>query len=104
MLNEQIIREKIVTNQRWLEAAILALYALQTNDEVATSTTRHQNARGFNSADASKLSYYARWISKGRSLNGKFLLDAQRRVQKYAKQLLALAEAKAARNSVSFAA
>jgi hypothetical protein len=96
MLNEQIIRTKLFTDQRWLEAAILALYDRQTNDEKQVGDTRHDNDRGFNSADARRLSYCARWLRSGRSLNGRFLNDARQRCQKYAKQLLRIAQAKAA--------
>lgn len=96
MLDAQIIRSKLTTDQRWLEAAILALYAMQTQDEKQVGDTRHDNDRGFNSADARPLSYYARWLQTGRHLTGRYLLDAQQRCQKYAKQLLRIAKAKAA--------
>jgi hypothetical protein len=95
MLTEEIIRSKLMTSQRWLEAAIIALYQMQTADEQAAGRTNHDNNRGFNGADAPILSYYARWCANGRNLNGRFLADAQNRCQKYAKQLLRIAQAKA---------
>lgn len=96
MLTEQIIRTKLLTNQAWLEAAIIALHNKQTSDEKATGTATHLNGQGFSGADASTLSYYARWCLKGRHLNGKFLADAQTRCLKYSKQLLRIAQAKQA--------
>lgn len=94
MLTEAVIKTKLVTNQRWLEAGLVALYRKQTADEQAHSDTKHRNGQGFNSSDAPLLSYYAKYCLSGRHLSGKHLEKAQKRLQKYAKQLLVIALAK----------
>lgn len=89
------IRVALATNPLAVERAITVLYANQTADERAVSQTKHQNARGFNSADASRLSYYARWVGSGRHLTGHHLDRARATVGKYWRQLLRAAVAKA---------
>lgn len=87
----EIIREKINTNQQWLERAVLALYNRQTTDEQNQFTTTHHNAAGFNSADAGYLTYIAQWINAGKHLDGKHLDKTRTRVSKYCKQLAEIA-------------
>lgn len=87
------------SNDRAVERAILFLYSQQTSDERVTSSTRHDNARGFSAADASRGSYYARWILgydrqgnrryPNRRLTGSHLDKARDMVLKYRRQLLA---------------
>jgi len=83
------IRVSLATNSLAVERAITVLYANQTTDERAVS------AKGFNSADASRLSYYARWVGSGRHLTGHHLDRARATVGKYWRQLLRAAVAKA---------
>ena len=96
MVTEQIIRDKLSTDQHWLERAVIAIHNLQTSDEQQAGTTRHDNGVGFNSADADILSYCARWLNRGNHLTGKWLNEARRRMPKYAKQLLAIAATRVA--------
>jgi len=88
------IRTALATNPLAVERAITVLFAEQTRDEQATSRTCHQNSRGFNSADASRGSYYARWIAGGRHLDTWHLTKARVLVAKYWRQLLRAAVAK----------
>jgi|307.fasta_scaffold63554_2 hypothetical protein len=74
-----------------IERAIVALYTRQTAQEQAQGGTLHDNAIGFNGPDGGKLSYYARWLSSGRHLDGKFKDDAHQRIRKYARQIADLA-------------
>ena len=88
------IKDKIKTNQAWLERAIVALFDKQTRDEQATEDTHVNNKIGLNKPDAHKMSYYAKWIMAGKHLNGRFLEDARNRVLKYSKQLTKMANNK----------
>jgi hypothetical protein len=83
------------TSDRAVERAILAIYARQTEDEKASSATRHLNARGFNGSDASYGSYCAKWLLKGNRLTGKHLGRCRALVRKYHRQLVEVADAKA---------
>jgi hypothetical protein len=96
MLTVADIRQKLQTNQDWLERGILAIDARQTEDERQQDQTKHLNGRGWTYGDARRGSYYARWIRSGRRLNGRHVFIAQRMMRKYAGQLLRVAEEKAA--------
>lgn len=91
MYTEQIIVDKINTNQAWLERAIVAIFEFQTRDEQNTESTHWRNNVGFNAGDAHKLSYYAKWIRSGKHLDGKHLEIARKRIIKYRKQLTKIA-------------
>lgn len=84
------VKDKIKTDQRWLQRAIVVLYQHQTHDEQVQRETKYRNDVGFNSADAKKLSYYAKWISLGKNLSGHHLQTAFKLVPKYSKQILNL--------------
>jgi hypothetical protein len=91
MYTEQVIVDKINTNQAWLERAILAIFERQTRDEQNTENTHWNNNVGFSAADAHRLSYYAKWILSGKHLNGRHLDIARKRIIKYRKQLTQIA-------------
>jgi hypothetical protein len=93
-LTRENITRLLQTNDRAVERAITVLFDRQTQDEKATSTTRHENQRGFSCAHSSKGSYYARWIRSGRHLTGWHLENARRITQRYVGQLLAAAQEK----------
>lgn len=95
-LTVETIRQKIDTDQKWLERGILAIYARQTSSEKAAGETNVHNGQGFTAFDARTMTYYANWIRSGRSLSGKHLEKARRRMRKYAKQLLLISMEKAA--------
>lgn len=81
----------IEANDHAVERAILAIYARQTHDEKAVSTSKHLNGRGFAASHASKGSYYARWIMSGRRLTGYHLQRARTIALRYAGQLAIVA-------------
>ena len=90
------IRALLDRNPRAIEKAIVALYARQTADEQSTETTRHSNARGFNAADAKRLSFIATFLANGGHLKTETCARYLPRVRKYAAQLAAIANEKAA--------
>ncbi len=99
------IAQLLDTNTRAVEAGIMFLYNEQTTDERCDGVTHHQNGRGFSACDASKGTYYAKWLlgdmstytaiqQRENSLDGRnhltgyHLNNARKLCKKYAKQLL----------------
>jgi hypothetical protein len=103
-----LTRENVLTaidnNPKACENALLAMWARQTADEQNARATGHQNGIGFNSTDAELLSSFAEQVEKrrasgrpaGQCLSEKQLLWARKKLQKYGRQLLEIAEEKAA--------
>lgn len=90
-----LIERKLSTDPKWVEAAILSLYAKQTSDEQAGGETRHDNAQGFTSADARGLTFIAEFLKTGKHLTReKALGKYSAKLQKYAGQLARIAIAK----------
>lgn len=82
------VREKLSTDETWIKQALLLLYSYQTEDEKENEATAEQNGKGFNYEDASKLSYYAENIRRGKPLTELQLQEAKNRLPKYAGQIL----------------
>lgn len=93
--NKAKIEKLLNENDKAVERAITAIYDRQTQDEKATSDTRHNNGRGFRANHASKGSYYARWCLGGRRLTGHHLANARKIALHYTQQLADVANAKA---------
>ena len=90
------IKAKLVTDQLWLERAVLAIYKRQTSAEQQSEATQLRNCVGFNAFDAQLASYLAKWLLAGRRLSGKWLERARRMMPKYAGQLADIANSRAA--------
>lgn len=90
---EEEIKELVQTNDKVLYGALKKLYAEQTADEQATSTTKHQNGAGFNSVDSRFLSSTAEFLLKTGFLTYKQKAAVRRKLVKYTKQLTRLANA-----------
>jgi hypothetical protein len=95
------IRNKLITNDKWLIRGILAVYARQTADEKSSLTTKHHNGVGFNGRDAAILSSFAKQILSWEAtedprypqpLSPKQFGYARRAMLKYAGQLARIAE------------
>ena len=100
-MNHNEIRSKVMTNQEWLERAILAIDRRQTNDEQASETTRYLNKRGWSAADAKMGSYLARYIRNSRNPDGfrlskTWVNEARDIIGKYCRQLERVVAEKAA--------
>lgn len=95
------IKSNLLQNPAWVERAILALYAKQTEDEQASLDTRHHNNQGFTSADARRFSFVAQFIQNGGHLTREKALGIYAvRLQKYAGQLAVIALAKKAQKAL----
>jgi len=93
-LTKSYIKKMVTTNRSWAERAVVAIYDRQTADEQQDGETRHNNKVGFSGPDAFILSEFARWLNSGKHLSQKQLALAQKRIGKYAGQLLGIAESK----------
>lgn len=88
---DQIV-EMLQTNDRAVTRAVVAIYKRQTADEQRSETTRVSNNIGFNHADAPYLSWCAKYaINRRSNLSGKHLEKSRKRMMKYWKQLLEIA-------------
>jgi hypothetical protein len=93
--------EKLNSDQRWLERAILAIDARQTATERQQGATTDSNGAGWNYYDARKGSYMASYIRRchrpeGQRLSGRFVQEARDMMKKYAGQLCRIANARKA--------
>ena len=95
----EVIKQKILTDQRWLERAVVAIYERQTEREQDLFITEDFNERGFNNVDCRTGAFMAQWIQKGNRLSGKWIKIAQKIMPKYANQLAAIANGKEMQNA-----
>ncbi len=72
------VKKLLMTNDRAVERAMVALYRLQTADEQEAGTTAHRNGQGFSGATAVNGTYYAKWVLSGKRLTGKHLEKARK--------------------------
>lgn len=94
-LTPEFIRNKLATDDVWLEAAVKAIYRRQTSEEQQAGATLEHNGRGFNGVDARSGTYMANWLNQGKHLDGKWLVLARKIMPKYTAQLMQVATAKA---------
>lgn len=87
------IRVLIQTNDKVLYGALKKLYACQTAEEQATSTTNVQNGAGFNGVDAPILTSFAQFLERTGFLTPRQKALARKKLKKYNRQLTALANA-----------
>lgn len=89
------VRALLLSNNRAVERAILALYHCQTVDEQHTSSTKESNGRGFNATDAEYATYLARWLLSGRHLSGSHIGRARAIALRYVGQLARMSQTRA---------
>lgn len=94
MWTQEKIKKLLMTNQRAVERAILAIYNRQTDTEKELSETIDKNFIGFSSEDARLGAYYAKWLLSGNRLTGKHVFRARMMALKYKKQLADIANSK----------
>jgi hypothetical protein len=86
------IRERVGTSQTWALKALTRIFEMQTAEEQATEDTREHNGVGFTGVDAEILSSFAKQVLKGRNMSPKQMAIIYKKMPKYAKQLVMLAE------------
>ena len=93
---KSLVREKLDTDNAWLVRGLLALHAKQTPDEQRNADTRHDNDRGFNSADAPLMTSFVRQWNTRLWFSDKQLNRLRKTLRKYAGQLVRIARENAA--------
>ena len=92
--SKDVIAEKLLTDRKWLERGIVALYERQTKTEQSSGVTKEENGVGFNKVDAAFLSSLAEKIQQGWQLSEKQLFIARKKMKKYSGQLARIANSK----------
>lgn len=105
MFNKAQIVQLLNSSDRAVARALVALNARQTPDEQATENTRYDNGRGFTSADARMGTSMANFYIKTGYLTVRQLAYWRKpnvrgipRINKYAGQLVEIAQERAANN------
>ena len=91
-MNKAQIISLLMSNDRAVERAMVALFQRQTVGEQRTSSTTESNGRGFNAFHAERGTYWAKWVMSGRRLTGKHLVGARKMACHYARQLSELSQ------------
>lgn len=88
------IKQQVSYNPQWATRALMKIYDLQTEDEQVSGYTHNWNCVGFNGIDSEILSSFAEQINKGRTLSEKQMKIVFKKMPKYAKQLMNIADEK----------
>jgi hypothetical protein len=89
---KEMIQELLRTNARALQRGVVAIYKRQTESEQSSQSTNVDNGQGFTGVDAFILSSFAVQIQRGWSLSEKQRAIALKKMPKYWKQLIEVAE------------
>jgi len=91
LLTEKEITELLIRSDHAVERGVVAIYRRQTEAEKNRPVDLEHNKIGFNSFDAQRGTYWAKWILSGRKLTKYHLKKARRMIIKYRLQLLDIA-------------
>jgi hypothetical protein len=89
--NKEAIIELIDKNDKAVERALIVIYDRQTEEEKEIEQTKDHNGIGFNSIDAEFLTSCAEGLKKYGKLTIKQIAVVRKRIRKYWKQLLFIA-------------
>jgi hypothetical protein len=87
----EVLREQLLTNDRWAVRGLIAIYGYQTAQEQARGETSVKNRVGFSAYDAQTMTALAQQVIGGRQLTTVQLRLLRPRIARYAKQLLDIA-------------
>lgn len=85
------IRNRLATNDKWLERGLVAIYRFQTESEKNLGATVEDNGVGFNGVDSVILTSFAQQLSHRGFLTPKQREIARKKMLKYARQLTKIA-------------
>ncbi len=88
----QFIRDNLERDVNWCLRGLVRIYEYQTAEEQATGDTREFNGVGFTGTDGVILSSFADQVNRGRTLSEKQLGILCRKMPKYARQLMNIAD------------
>jgi hypothetical protein len=89
---KEFVGDKIATDQRWLERAVLAIWRRQTMEEKLREETKVNNNVGFNGVDGTIMTSFGNQLNRGRHLSEKQTYVARKKMRKYVGQLLRIIE------------
>lgn len=93
-ITKEEVQNKVGSNPRWATRALLAIYEFQTAEEQDLGATVEHNKVGFSGADADILTSFAEQVKSGRTLSRKQMAVLFKRMPKYWRQLINIAESK----------
>lgn len=85
---EKYVRHMLATDARWALRALVLVYSNQTADEQTSGTTKEENGIGFTGCDAEFLTSCAKQYNKRNTLTVKQITWVQRKIAKYAGQVM----------------
>ena len=85
------IQSLLETNDEMVRVGLLAVYALQTQDEKNSEHTKHNNGVGFNGRESEILSSFANQLKDKGYLSPKQIDLARKKLMKYAGQMIKVA-------------
>ena len=85
---KEFIQEKLTSDPRWIERALIVMLNRQTEDERTDGKTKHFNGMGYSGVDSRYLTYCSKWVRSGKHLNEKHLEKCGMKLKKYWKQIL----------------
>lgn len=98
----ELIKQKLMNDDRWLVRALVALNERQTWDEQRAEATKYHNDRGFTSGHAKRGTGMAQFYSRTGFLTAKQLAwwrhrtpSGRMRIEIYTQQLLEIAQERA---------
>ena len=84
----QVLQEKLATDARWAQRALLAIFKNQTSDEQMQGTVSHNNAMGFRCMDSTLLTSFASQLKTRGFLSPKQMVYVHKKMPIYARQLM----------------
>lgn len=82
------LQQKLATDSRWAQRALLAIFKNQTVDEQVQGTVTHNNAMGFRCMDSDILTSFASQLQRRGSLSPKQMAIVHCKMPVYARQLM----------------
>jgi hypothetical protein len=82
------LQQKLATDARWAQRALLAIFKNQTADEQVQGTVSHNNAMGFRCMDSDILTSFAGQLQRRGSLSPKQMNIVHSKMPIYARQLM----------------
>ncbi len=82
------LQNKLATDMRWAQRALLAIFRNQTADEQVSANVTHHNSMGFRCMDSEILTSFANQLQHRGTLSLKQMTIVHRLMPKYARQLM----------------
>lgn len=87
------VKHLLEVNDKMVCRSLMKLYEMQTKSEQADGTTQEHNGVGFNGVDAPILTSFANFFQRTGFLTNKQIVVCRKKLMKYSKQLVRIANA-----------